>query len=40
MQTNTLNEEVTRRMEGDRERKQDTEGRNLQKMTKKEGKKE
>jgi hypothetical protein len=31
---------VTRRMEVDRKRKQGTEGRNMLKMTKKEGKKE
>jgi len=35
-----INKEVTRRMEGERKRKHDTEGRNVQEMTKKEGKKD
>jgi len=35
-----INKEVTRRMEGERKRKQDTEGRKVQKMTKREGKKD
>jgi len=34
-----INKEVLRRMEGERKRKHDTEGRNVQEMTKKNGRK-